>query len=102
MKDVSLGERGWPERVAKIGNSYDNQLQMPVLFMVLVAFAMLTQKADFIFVLLSWIFVVLRIVHVWQHVGRNYMPHRFYAFVAGVVVLLIMWLRFALQILWVH
>lgn len=99
MADIALGQKAWPERIIKIGNAYDNQFQLPVLFLLLVAFAMITRRADFIFVLLSWIFVATRIVHAVLHVGRNYVPHRFYAFLAGAIVLIIMWLRFAVQIL---
>ena len=99
MKDVALGERNWPEGVAKIGNSYENQLQMPVLFYILVVLALITRRADFTFVVLSWIFVATRFVHVYMHIGANYMPHRFFAFLAGVIVLAIMWVKFAFEIL---
>lgn len=53
MKDVALGQHGWPERVTKIGNAYENQLQIPMLFLALVALALITRKADFVFVVLS-------------------------------------------------
>lgn len=99
MKDVALGERNWPEGVAKVGNAYENQLQMPVLFYLLVILALVTRRADFAFVVLSWIFVATRLIHAFLHIGRNYMPHRFYAFLAGVIVLAIMWIMFAVQIL---
>lgn len=99
MKDVALGERNWPENVAKVGNAYENQLQMPVLFYLLVALALITRRADFAFVVLSWIFVATRFIHVYLHTGTNYMPHRFYAFLAGVIVLAIMWVKFAFEIL---
>jgi len=102
MADIALGQPGWPEQVTKIGNSYENQTQIPVLFFVLVGFALITHRVDFIFVVMSWIFVGLRFAHVFEHVGRNHVQRRFVIFIAGVSVVLAMWIRFALQILWVY
>ena len=99
MSDIALGEGNWPARVMAIGNSYNNQLQIPVLFYVLVILAWITRKADLLFVIMSWIFVISRIAHAWVHTTTNYVPNRFYAFAAGVFVLILMWVIFALRIL---
>ena len=99
MSDIALGEGNWPSRVMAVGNSYNNQLQIPVLFYVLVILAWITRKADLLFVVMSWIFVISRIVHAWIHTTTNAIQQRFYAFATGVIVLLIMWVIFALRIL---
>ncbi len=99
MSDIALGQSNWPAPVTVVGNSYTNQLQMPVLFYVLVILAWITRKADLLFVVLSWIFVISRIVHAWIHTTTNYVPRRFYAFAVGVLVLALMWLIFAVRIL---
>jgi hypothetical protein len=99
MSDIALGEGNWPARVMAIGNSYNNQLQIPVLFYVLVILAWITRKADLLFVIMSWIFVISRIAHAWVHTTTNYVPNRFYAFAVGVFVLILMWVIFALRIL---
>jgi hypothetical protein len=99
VSDVALGQGNWPDRVTQIGNSFDNQLQVPVLFYVLVILAWITRKADLLFVILSWVFVISRIVHARIHTTTNEMRVRFYAFATGVSVLLIMWVIFALRIL---
>ena len=99
IRDIALGQQAWPEHPTKIANCYGNQLQLPVLFYALVALAIITRQADLLFVLLSWVFVATRLVHAWIHVGTNYVPHRFYAFAAGAIVLLVMWAIFALRIL---
>ena len=99
IRDTALGQPNWPPRVTQIANCYHNQYQLPVLFFLLVAFALLTRQADLLFVLMSWVFVLLRIVHAVIHTGSNYVPYRFYAFLAGAVVLLVMWLVFAVHIL---
>jgi hypothetical protein len=99
VSDVALGQHNWPARIMQIGNSYNNQLQLPVLFYVLVILAWITRNADLLFVVMSWIFVVSRIVHARIHTTTNDMRVRFYAFATGTFVLLIMWGIFALRIL---
>ena len=99
IKDIALTKEGWPEQAKKVSNAYHNQYELPVLFFVLVAFAMLTRKADLIFVVLSWVFVISRLIHAYIHTTTNRVPRRFFAYLAGLVVLVIMWVYFAIQIL---
>ena len=99
IDDIALGQQNWPERALKAANAFNNQFQIPVLFYVLVILALYTRKADLIFVVMSWIFVISRILHAGIHGTTNYVPHRFGAYFVGVVVLLIMWIIFALRIL---
>jgi len=99
VSDIVLGQHNWPGPVTQIGNNYHNQLQLPVLFYVLVILAWITRKADLLFVVMSWIFVISRIGHACIHTTTNAIQQRFYAFATGVFVLLIMWVIFALRIL---
>lgn len=99
IRDVALTKEAWPDRVKQVNNSYHNQYELPVLFYILVALALITKKADLIFVVLSWCFVAARLVHAYIHTTTNRVPRRFFAYVAGLVVLLIMWVMFAIQIL---
>ncbi|MBN9040343.1 MAG: hypothetical protein BGP05_19405 [Rhizobiales bacterium 62-47] len=98
FKDIALG-KNWPDRAAQIGNSFNNQFQLPVLFYVLVAIALPLRHADLVFVLLSWVFVVTRFAHAGVFITSNNVKRRFYAWFAGVLVLLAMWLYFAIRIL---
>jgi len=98
VRDIALGQSAWPERETQIANCFHNQLQLPVLFYVLVALALLTRKADLVFVVLSWAFVLLRLLHAFIHVTSNHVPTRFRWFLAGAVVLLLMWGIFAVRI----
>lgn len=99
IRDVALSKEGWPSRAKQISNAYHNQYELPVLFFILVAFALITRKADLIFVALSWAFVILRIVHMLIHTTSNRVPRRFFAYVGGLLVLIVMWAYFAFQIL---
>jgi len=99
MRDIALRQSGWNEDTTKVGNSFHSQLELPLLFYVLVVLAIIARKADLVFVIMSWIFVVCRIVHAVIHVGSNYVPNRFYAFAIGAIVLLLMWIIFAVRVL---
>jgi hypothetical protein len=99
MRDIALGQPAWPEQPTKVANSYHNQFEMPVLFYVLVVLAIIVRKADLLFVIMSWIFVLCRIVHAYIHTTSNHVGHRFYAFLASNLVLLVMWIIFAVRIL---
>lgn len=99
MADVALGQLNWPSRVQQISNSYHSQFQLPLLLYVLAGLAIATHKADLIFVVLAWLFVLSRLLHAYIHTSTNYIPHRFNAFAAGVFILLAMWVIFAVRIL---
>lgn len=99
IKDIALTKESWPARAKQVSNAYHNQFELPVLFYALVALALITKKADLIFVVLSWVFVLSRLVHAYIHTTSNRVPRRFFAYVVGLVVLLVMWAIFAVQIL---
>ena len=98
-RDVALREPAWPTHATQIANAYQNQLELPLLFYLLTVLALITRQADLLFVVMAWLFVALRLVHVWIHVTDNHMRRRFIAFAAGAVVLTLMWLIFAIRIL---
>lgn len=99
VADIALGQHVWPARAQQAANSYQNQFELPVLFFALVPLAMFTHKADLLFVLMSWIFVLSRIVHAFVHVSSNHVPTRARLFELGVAILLVMWTIFAIRIL---
>ena len=99
IRDIALGQSAWPERAQQISNSYDSQFQIPLLFYVLVILAWITKQADLLFVVMAWIFVILRLAHAYIHTTSNHVPTRFKVFGAGMLVLLVMWIIFAVRIL---
>ena len=100
LPDIALRQPAWPERATKVANAYHNQLELPLLFYVLVILAMFTRKADTFFVVLAWMFVTVRLAHAVIHVSSNDVRLRFYAFAVGAAILLIMWIVFALRLLY--
>jgi hypothetical protein len=98
-REVSLRELNWPPQVLKITHAFQNQLELPMLFYVLTILAWITRQADLLFLVLAWIFVVLRLLHAAVHVTNNNLPQRGVLFIAGGFVLAVMWAIFALRIL---
>jgi len=99
MGDIALGERNWPERILQIQNAFHNQFELPVLFYGLVALALVTRKADMLFVVMSWVFVASRLAHAFIHTTSNKVIWRFQAFVVGVMILAAMWVICGLRVL---
>ena len=99
IRDVALGQPNWPVRATQIGNCYRNQLELPLLFYVLIALALPIRHADFVIVILSWVFVITRFVHAGVFVSSNDFGRRSTAWLASALVLLVMWVYFALKIL---
>jgi hypothetical protein len=99
FKDIALREPNWPERATQIGNCFSNQFEIPLLFYILIALALPLRHADLFIVLMSWVFVVTRFAHAGIFVTSNNVQTRSLAWFAGVLVLLAMWIYFALKIL---
>lgn len=97
--EIALGERNWPPKVQAAANAFSNQFEIPMLFFALVPLALHTRKADLLFVVLAWLFVATRAAHAYIFVTSNHVPTRFRLFMAGVVILGVMWLVFAWRIL---
>ena len=99
FEDIALREPNWSARATQIANCFSNQFEVPVLFYVLIALALPLRHADLVIVVLSWVFVLTRFVHAGIFVTSNNVPQRGMAWFAGVVVLMAMWIYFALRIL---
>jgi hypothetical protein len=97
IRDIALGQPNWPVRATQVGNCFKNQFELPLLFYILIALALPLRHADFVIVLLSWVFVVARFVHAGIFVTSNDLGQRSLAWLAGVLVLLAMWIYFALK-----
>lgn len=98
VKDIALGQNAWPTQIQQLSNSYNNQFQLPVLFYVLAGLVLITRKVDPLLVALAWAFVLSRLAHAFVHVTSNYVPHRFWTYVFGVVALAAMWIVFGVKI----
>jgi hypothetical protein len=98
-RDVALRQLNWPPHVAKVTNAFQNQLELPVLFHLVIILAFFTAQATLGLVVLAWLFVATRVLHAVVHVTTNNLGRRFLAFFAGTLVLAAMWVIFILDTL---
>ena len=61
--------------------------------------ALFTGRGNVLLVVLSWLFVASRFTHALVHVTTNNVPRRFFAYVAGLAILVLMWLVFGFAVL---
>ncbi|MBU2224053.1 MAG: MAPEG family protein [Gammaproteobacteria bacterium] len=100
-KEISVGAfrtmdlAGANESVITASRNFENQFQMPMLFMFGVLFVLQFQLADLVFVLLAALYVALRLLHSVVHMTSNHVRKRFNLFLLSCVVLWAFWLRFA-------
>lgn len=72
-------------------DNFRNLFELPVLFYVALVVAAVTGQVNATTIALAWAFVLLRIVHSAIHCTYNKVMHRFYAYVAGGMVLWLLW-----------
>ena len=97
--DIALDSSRWPDETRKFANCYSNQFELPVIFYVLCLAALETANADYLMVLLAWVFVISRIVHAYIHTGSNIVRTRGAVFALGFLVVLIMLVILAVRLL---
>jgi hypothetical protein len=98
-RDIALRQPNWPTGALQVGYSFQNQFELPVLFYVLTILAWSTRHADWLFVILAWIFVLSRLAQAYIHCTSNRVALRGTIYAVGAVVLAIMWVIFAVRIL---
>ncbi len=99
MKDIALGQSAWPERPTQLARAFQNQLETPVLFYAVVAFALITSRADAVMLGLASLYVVQRLWHAWIHTTSNNVLNRFRVFAFSVFTLVAMWSYLAATLL---
>jgi hypothetical protein len=97
--DIALGQKNWSPPAQQVANSFDNQFQLPVLFYLLTVLAIITRHADFVFVVMAWIFAISRIAHAFVHTTSNRVLVRGGIYGVGAFTLAIMWIIFIVRIL---
>jgi hypothetical protein len=99
IRDIALAGDAWPDDVKKISNNMHNQYETPILFYVLCGVAIYVGATGILMTLLAWAYVVSRLVHTAIHVTSNNVPRRFFAYTAGLAVLILMWIVVAARLL---
>ena len=76
-----------------------NLFELPVLFYVAVLLTLVLMIQDQLLVQLVWGYVALRYVHSLVHCTYNRVKHRFIAYAASCLVLMLIWARLAAYVL---
>jgi hypothetical protein len=79
-------------------DNFRNLLEVPVLFYALVALALASGHVPAWLVSGAWAFVALRVLHSAIHCSYNKVFHRLAAFAAGFVLLVGLWVAFAVSL----
>jgi hypothetical protein len=98
LRDIAVDASAWPEEVRKLGNNFDNQFQVPMVWYGCSALLVSTGLYDGISVALSWSFLATRLLHSYVHAGTNHIPLRMRVFLAGYTLVILMWLWFAARL----
>ncbi|KKO49351.1 hypothetical protein VT06_07545 [Arsukibacterium sp. MJ3] len=84
---------GANEQVIATSRNFDNQFQMPMLYLFSVLFSLQLGLADVTFLVMGVVFVALRYWHTVIHIGSNNVRLRFRVFLLGCLVLWLIWIR---------
>ena len=90
-KRIRLDPQAWPEMSQKVSNAVSSQFELPVLFFVAILAAFVLDAVDWVLVGLCGVFVLVRVLHAFELVGRNHVPTRFGWFFAGFAVVCLIW-----------
>ena len=87
-----------PEALRVVSRHFINLFEMPVLFYVGVVMTYMTQNVSAWMVVLAWLYVALRYVHSWVHLGSNDVRIRVTVYFASAAVLALSWASLFLKL----
>ncbi|MDO7844410.1 MAPEG family protein [Sphingomonas immobilis] len=87
------------EPVEMPANNYRNLFEMPLLYFALVPLLLITRQADHLQIVLAWVYVILRIIHSFIHIGPKVVTWRAAAYALSALVLMAMWIVFFVDML---
>lgn len=87
-----------PARSMTVANNLLNQFEAPVLFHIVCLCLYVTAGVNVFTVTLAWLFILFRYVHAYVHLTSNKIRWRNMSFRVGLLILLILWIVFALHI----
>jgi len=90
---------GTHTRAQQVSACFSNQSELPPLFYLLVVLAIITRKTDWTFVIMEWLFVLTRLGHAFIFTTSNIIKQRGLIFLLGALILILMWVIFAVRIL---
>ena len=80
-----------PERLHILGRHVQNHFEVPPLFHIAALLIFVTDSVSSLALTAAWLFVALRCLHSWIHLGSNNVSQRFFCFGASLICLTVMW-----------
>jgi hypothetical protein len=79
-----------PVSVQQIADNFNHLHEQPTVFYALAFYTHLAGSSDATYVALAWAYVGLRVIHSLIQCTWNFVPVRFFVFVASTIVLIVM------------
>lgn len=80
------------------GRNFDNQFQLPIIFILALIIAIQFNVQSTTLLILAAIFVSLRVIHSWIHLTSNKLKHRFATYFYSSLCVWFIWLLLALKV----
>jgi hypothetical protein len=87
-----------PEFTVKPARHFTNLFEAPTLFYVGCLAAMVTGITGTLVVVLAWLYVAMRYLHAYIHLGGNRVRHRMRAYFASWLCLMALWITVAVGV----
>ena len=92
MRDIATSPQLYARlKDVKAADNFRNLLELPVLFYLALVVAFLTAQVNVLTLSLAWAFFFSRVAHSVIQCGYNRVRDRFYAYLAGTVLLWVFW-----------
>lgn len=88
-----------PEYLLKTDHHFHNLLETPPLFYFATLTLMVLEQGDMGYLVLAWLYLGARLAHAWIHLGSNDLLPRRNAFLAGSMILILIWARIVTQLI---
>ena len=80
-----------PDSLVQLSRHYINIFEAPTLFYVACLVAMITEQSTALLISLAWLYVGLRVIHAYIHIGSNKLRPRIRVYLGSWIVLATMW-----------
>lgn len=98
FKTYNAADGQLPMQMVQASRNFTNLFEVPTLFYMVCAFALITQHVDEIFLLMAWLYVALRYLHSAIHLTNNKITPRMTTYFFSWVVLVGMGITLATRI----
>jgi hypothetical protein len=99
MHEIAVDPGAWPNKVRLIGNNFDSQFDTPMMWYGVCALIVALNFEDMAFVVMSWAFLLSRLLHSYVHLNSNEVPTRMKLFLIGFFINVVMWLWLAFKLM---